>query len=67
MTWLGSRIVLGALVFFAALGPVSAGGQALRVGQAAPEITGERWINSAPLAMQGLRGRVVAVEFWTYG
>ena len=41
--------------------------QALRVGQAAPEITGERWINSSPLAMARLRGRVVAVEFWTYG
>jgi hypothetical protein len=63
----GWRLVLGALVFVAALGPVPAGAQALRVGQAAPEITGERWINSAPLAMQGLRGRVVAVEFWTYG
>ncbi len=67
MTSLRSRIALGALVFFAALGPLSASGQALRVGQAAPEIAGERWINSAPLTMQGLRGRVVAVEFWTYG
>jgi hypothetical protein len=65
MMW--SRIVVGALVLGAALGPVAAGGQALRVGQAAPEIVGERWINSAPLTMQGLRGRVVAVEFWTYG
>lgn len=38
-----------------------------RVGQPAPEVTGERWINSAPLSMSGLRGRVVLVEFWTYG
>jgi len=65
--WSRSRIVVGALVLGAALGPGAAGGQALRVGQAAPEIVGERWINSAPLTMQGLRGRVVAVEFWTYG
>ena len=39
----------------------------LRVGQPAPDIAGERWINSAPLTMAGLRGRVVLVEFWTYG
>jgi len=39
----------------------------LKVGQPAPEITGERWINSEPLSMAGLRGRVVLVEFWTFG
>jgi hypothetical protein len=39
----------------------------LRVGTPAPEITGGPWINSAPLTMAGLRGRVVLVEFWTYG
>ena len=39
----------------------------LRVGTPAPEITGAPWINSAPLTMAGLRGRVVLVEFWTYG
>ena len=38
-----------------------------RVGQPAPDISGERWINSAPLTMTGLRGQVVLVEFWTYG
>ena len=38
-----------------------------RVGQMAPEITGGPWINSPPLSMEQLRGRVVYVEFWTYG
>jgi hypothetical protein len=38
-----------------------------RVGQPAPEITGGPWINSEPLSLAGLRGRVVFVEFWTYG
>jgi hypothetical protein len=38
-----------------------------RVGQPAPDITGERWINSAPLTLEALKGRVVLVEFWTYG
>jgi len=33
----------------------------------APEITGGPWVNSAPLSLVALRGRVVFVEFWTYG
>ena len=36
-------------------------------GRAAPEITAGKWINSAPLTIGGLRGRVIAVEFWTFG
>ena len=43
------------------------GGQALRLGQPAPELGGEPWINGPPLTLSGLRGRVVLVEFWTYG
>jgi hypothetical protein len=39
----------------------------LKVGEPAPEITGDRWINSEPLSMTKLRGRVVFVEFWTFG
>jgi thiol-disulfide isomerase/thioredoxin len=34
---------------------------------AAPEFSGiERWLNSEPLSMAGLRGRVVLVDFWTF-
>lgn len=34
---------------------------------AAPEFTGiERWLNSEPLTLAQLRGRVVLVDFWTY-
>ncbi len=34
---------------------------------AAPEFTGiDTWLNSAPLTMQQLRGKVVLVDFWTY-
>jgi hypothetical protein len=33
----------------------------------APEIAGSPWINSEPLTTAALRGRVVFVEFWTYG
>src|SRR3546814_13151449 len=34
---------------------------------AAPEFTGiEKWLNSDPLTLQSLRGKVVLVDFWTY-
>jgi thiol-disulfide isomerase/thioredoxin len=35
---------------------------------AAPDFTGiSNWFNSAPLNMAKLRGKVVLVDFWTYG
>ena len=38
-----------------------------RVGDTAPELTGiTNWINSAPLTMEELRGKVVLIDFWTY-
>jgi hypothetical protein len=40
---------------------------ALRIGMPAPEITGDRWINSDPLSLASLRGQVIVVEFWTFG
>jgi len=33
----------------------------------APELAGGEWINSAPLKLNELRGRVVLIEFWTFG
>jgi thiol-disulfide isomerase/thioredoxin len=33
----------------------------------APEIAVGDWINSEPLKLDGLRGRVVMVDFWTFG
>ena len=33
----------------------------------APEFAGGAWINSAPLTLTGLHGRVVLIEFWTFG
>ena len=34
----------------------------------APELTGiDAWINSDPLTIASLRGKVVLVEFWTFG
>jgi hypothetical protein len=63
------RARLLAVALLAATGLVTgpATAQSLRVGAPAPEVTGERWINSGPLSISGLRGRVVLVDFWTYG
>lgn len=33
----------------------------------APELAGGEWINSEPLTLTKLRGRVVLIEFWTFG
>src|SRR5262245_43422790 len=36
-------------------------------GQKAPEIKGgELWINSEPLKLEQLRGKVVLIEFWAF-
>ena len=61
------RAVATALLVLGVLGAGPAAGQGLRLGQAAPEIAGRPWINGGPLTLEGLRGRVVLVEFWTYG
>ena len=37
------------------------------VGKQAPDIVNEVWLNSAPLRMAELKGKVVMIEFWTFG
>lgn len=66
MRWIRALAAVVGL-FLAAAGSVDAAGPMVAVGQTAPEITGGPWINSEPLSLAGLRGRVVLVEFWTYG
>jgi len=37
------------------------------IGNPAPDIVNEVWLNSVPLRMADLKGKVVMVEFWTFG
>ncbi|HEU4427752.1 MAG TPA: redoxin domain-containing protein [Myxococcota bacterium] len=55
---LGSAVVLALLA-----ASFAASGESARF---APELHGERWLNSEPLQMDALRGKVVLVEFWTF-
>ena len=67
--------LLAASLFILATGAATPGlaGEAtpLKVAaaeEAAPSFVGiSNWFNSAPLTMAGLRGKVVLVDFWTYG
>jgi thiol-disulfide isomerase/thioredoxin len=58
------KIALGALLAASVMhGSAQAGPAAVP----APEFTGiEKWLNSEPLTMESLRGKVVLVDFWTY-
>ena len=41
--------------------------EARLIGKHAPEINNDVWINSPPLRIVDLRGKVILLEFWTYG
>jgi thiol-disulfide isomerase/thioredoxin len=60
----------GFLVAYASAGFVTssdAGTSSRWIGKPAPEISQGAWINSNPLTMSRLRGKVVLLEFWTFG
>ncbi len=40
---------------------------AAKNAKTAPELADGKWINSDPLTLASLRGRVVLVDFWTFG
>src|SRR5882672_4054057 len=40
---------------------------AVNTSPVAPELASGTWINSEALTLKGLRGRVVLIDFWTFG
>jgi len=59
--------LLATVVVGTGLGLRPAAARGARIGAVAPELTGGPWHNSGPVSLAALRGRVVFVEFWTYG
>jgi thiol-disulfide isomerase/thioredoxin len=63
-----SILALGALGACGTARPSVAPAATAAPASLAPELTGGgAWLNSQPLSLAGLRGNVVAVDFWTYG
>jgi hypothetical protein len=61
------RLALAVVAAVVVLSGVVAAQGGAPLDRPAPEISGGPWINSPPVTTPTLRGRVVFVEFWTYG
>jgi len=57
-------ILMSVLVTTLAFGAAHAAQAAALVGKAAPEVSVQDWLNSPPLTLAALRGKIVVVEFW---
>ena len=68
---MGKQASFSRWIFLSLLGVValalSAWAGASMIGTPAPELTNEVWINSRPLRLADLRGKVILLEFWTQG
>ena len=63
MRWLAMLLMASALLTIAD----GASAELVPLGRPAPELASGAWINGPPLTMQALRGRVVLIDFWTFG
>jgi thiol-disulfide isomerase/thioredoxin len=64
-----SFVLLGLVAYigFPAVKALAGNEPAATAPAPAPNFTGiDRWLNSEPLSIEKLRGKVVLVEFWTY-
>lgn len=62
-----ARSVVLAIVILVAAGMATARPARAAAPERAPEFTGiSHWINSPPLTMRKLRGKVVLIDFWAY-
>jgi thiol-disulfide isomerase/thioredoxin len=56
------QLALGALAVLAIGSAAEAG-----IGMQAPDIRNDTWLNGRPVSFAELKGKVVMVEFWTFG
>ena len=61
---LSAVVFLAAAIAFFFFGKGASG---IGLGTAAPELKGGPWLNSEPLRMKDLRGKVVLISMWTFG
>ncbi len=61
---LGAAALLAVLVTFIFFGRGASG---IGPGTPAPELKGGPWLNSEPLKLKDLRGKVVLIKMWTFG
>jgi thiol-disulfide isomerase/thioredoxin len=66
MSRLVSSLIASALLILGTAGSPCRSARADTTARPAPEISGDRWLNSPPLHLADLRGQVVLVEFWTF-
>ena len=59
-------VAIAAAALFIQIPSVNQSNSSLPILGAAPGISEGKWINSEPLNISGLRGKVVLVDFWTY-
>ena len=60
--------LVGALALLQSLAATAVAQGPVAMKVAAPEFAGiEAWINSKPLTLKGLRGKVVVLHFWAFG
>lgn len=60
-------LLILAVLLFPVTAPAATLEDGLKVPYPAPELAGiEGWINSGPLTLAGLKGKVVLLDFWTY-
>jgi hypothetical protein len=58
----------GGCILFLLLASSARADQPAAMSIPAPELEGvQEWINSKPLTLKDLRGRVVVLHFWTFG
>lgn len=66
---IAAAAAVAAVLALAALAPgaVRAGREHARAAPDFPTEDPARWINSPPLTMAGLKGKVVLIDVWTFG
>ena len=67
MRTVGRLLLVSSLALLALAAAVMAQSGGAALDRPAPEIAGGPWMNGPALTPEALRGRVVFVEFWTYG